>query len=432
MLNSREMATLCWLGIAVLWVLYKKEWRRDISRLLKLFMQPPIIISLLAMFAWIGCELCVGNWLSLWSTALAKGTVLWVVGTAIVLFFNCPQVSSDPPHFVKQTMSQVVGVVVFVEFFINLYVMSLPVELVLQPVILILTLCATVGSFKPEHRSAKMLCEGLLAVGGVALFIFVVRRIYVGWSEIDAHALLLDFALPVWLTLGLLPFVYFMSLVAAYDSVFRRINSSTPDGRARWRARAALFTSFHICVRTLNQFHTYWIGRLAAVSTFAEARKVIAEFRQQLQERARTAADEQERLRRYAGSDSTDKQGRRLDRREFKETIGALLTIHTCQMGWFRNRGGRYRDDLLQILGDSLTHHGLPRESGVTLRVSEDSQSWYAWRRTMTGWCFAIGAAGAPPDQWKYDGAEPPKGYPGSDQSWGSDPFSDEVNPNWY
>ena len=99
MLNSREMATLCWLGIAVLWVLNKKELRRDISRLLKLFLQPPIIISLLAMFAWIGCELWIGNWLSLWSTALAKGTVLWVVGTAIVLLFNCQQVSSDPQAF---------------------------------------------------------------------------------------------------------------------------------------------------------------------------------------------------------------------------------------------------------------------------------------------------------------------------------------------
>ena len=160
-----------------------------------------------------------------------------------------------------------------------------------------------------------MLCEVLLAVVGVALFIFTARRIYLGWREIDVHAL------PVWLTIGLLPFVYCMSLVVAYDSVFRRVNSSTPDGRARWRARAALFTSFYIFVRDLNQFHAFWIRRLSAVSTFTEARKVIGEFRQQQQERVRTAADEQERLRRHAGSDSTDEEGRRLDRREFRETI---------------------------------------------------------------------------------------------------------------
>ena len=101
-------------------------------------------------------------------------------------------------------------------------------------------------------------------------------------------------------------------------------------------------------------------------------------------------------------------------------------------MGWFRNRGGRYRADLLQILDDGLIRRGLPEESGITLRVSEDGQSWYAWRRTATGWCFAIGAADVPPDQWEYDGPEPPIGYPGEDQSWGSGPFSDDVNLNWH
>ena len=263
MLDNREIAALCWLGIAALWLLNKTKPRRAISRLLKLSLQPPIIISLLAMFAWIGCELWIGNRLSLWSSANAKGTILWTVGSAAVLLFNGLQAASDPPNFVKRTMFHVVGVVVFVEFFMNLYVMSLPAELVLQPVVLILTLCATVGSFKPEHRGAKMLCEALLTVVGVALFIYTARRIYLSWSEIDAHALLLGFALPVWLTIALLPFVYCMSLVVAYDSVFRRVNSSNPDGRARWRARAALLTSFHVFVRDLNKFHAYWISQKA-------------------------------------------------------------------------------------------------------------------------------------------------------------------------
>ena len=53
------------------------------------------------------------------------------------------------------------------------------------------------------------------------------------------------------------------------------------------------------------------------------------------------------------------------------------------------------------VLGDDFTLHGLPRESGITLHVARDGQSWYARRRTVTGWCFAIGAAGPPPDQWE-------------------------------
>lgn len=44
----------------------------------------------------------------------------------------------------------------------------------------------------------------------------------------------------------------------------------------------------------------------------------------------------------------------------------------------------------------SLTRGGLPQETGITMSVAKDGQAWYAWRRTITGWCFAIGAAGSP------------------------------------
>src|SRR5690606_9211820 len=125
--------------------------------------------------------------------------------------------------------------------------------------------------------------------------------------------------------------------------------------------------------------------------------------------------EEQERMRRYAGSQETDEEGRRLDRREFAATIEALRLLETCQMGWYRNHGGHYRNDLLGMLGNDLTRQGLPREHGISVLVSDDGQTWYAWRRTVTGWCFAIGASGPPPSQWEQDGPEPPHGFPGQD-----------------
>ena len=111
--------------------------------------------------------------------------------------------------------------------------------------------------------------------------------------------------------------------------------------------------------------------------------------------------------------------------------MDALRFLATCQMGWYQmEEWGRYRSDLLEIILD-LTRYGLPEDSGITMKVSEDGQAWYVWRRTVTGWCFAIGAAGAPPNQWEYDGPEPPGGYPGKNRDWGERAFSDEVNLNW-
>jgi hypothetical protein len=136
--------------------------------------------------------------------------------------------------------------------------------------------------------------------------------------------------------------------------------------------------------------------------------------------RADQLAEEQawrDRLKRYAGVDGTNEEGKRLDQREFAETKEALQWLASCHMGWYRNHGGQYRPDLPAILGD-FTLHGLPKEHGIVMKVRRDGQAWYAWRRTISGWVFAVGAATKPPDQWLYDGANPPTRYPGTDASW--------------
>jgi hypothetical protein len=156
---------------------------------------------------------------------------------------------------------------------------------------------------------------------------------------------------------------------------------------------------------------------------------VIREFRADLA--ARDLADQQraDDLVRYAGAQGTDSEGRQLDRREFAETRAALEWLSTCQMGWYyRPPEGRYKDDLLKIFQPGHTH-GLPDEHGIHLSVRRDGQAWYAWRRTISGWVFAVGSDGPPPDQRYYDGPEPPGGYPGSRAGWGADAF--DRGPNW-
>jgi hypothetical protein len=430
MLDNREIAAFVWLGAAALWVLSQQKLRESIAGVFKAFFQAVIVIPLLAMLAWIGFELWAGARLALWNATLAKSTLLWTVGSAGVLFFNCTQAASDP-RFFRRTIVGTIGVAVFIEFFMNSYVMSLPAEFVLQFVIIVLSLVAAVGGVKPEHKAAKMLCEVLLAAIGFALFIYTVRQVYLGWNRIDGQALLLEFALPIWLTAGLLPFLYILSFYVVYDAAFRGINWATTDGRSRWRSRLALLSALHLRTGAVQKFTWNWAKRLSEAGSLSAARGVVEAFLEELRCARQAELDEQERIRRFTGSQETDEEGRRLDRREFAATIDALRWLETCQMGWYRSRGGRYRDDLLKMIRDDFARQGLPKKSGITFRVSADGQAWYAWRRTATGWCFAIGAAGPPPDQWEYDGPEPPQGFPDQDPAWGDKPFSDQVNRNW-
>ena len=423
MLNNRELAALILVSVFVLWAFSQKSVREGWVGVVRAFLDPQILVSLAAMLAWVGLELWVGVRLSLWNPALAKGTILWTLGSAGFLLFNA-QIDSDgdEPHFLRRTILATVRLVVFVEFFVNLYVMSLLRELVLQSAVVVLSLMVAAAGQKPEYKPTKAFCEWVLALIGLTLVAFVSRQVYLHRHQLDARELMLDFVLPVWLTVGLVPFLYLFSIYVAYDAVFRPIS---------WQSRLALLSMLHFRTSTVRRFARFWYfkRKLSEAQTFSTARGVVAEFLDDLRRKEQAKLDEEERLRRYSGSQELDDEGRRLDRREFTATMDALRWLATCQMGWHR-RCGRYRCDLLN-LDDDFTEYGLPRESGIRLHVAEDGQTGYAWRRTVTGWCFAIGAAGPPPDQWRYDGPGPPKGFPGKASSWGDGPFADQVNRNW-
>ena len=430
--NNRELATLIWLSVALVWAFWNKQARASFVGVVRAFLKLQILLPLVAMVAWVGLEVWVGDRLALWSPTLAQGTILWTLGSAVVLLFNRARLDSDGDdlHFFRRTLVATVCVAAFVEFFVNLYVMSLLGELVFQIAVVVPSLMVAVAGQRPEYKSAKVFCEWVLAVMGLALFVFSARQIYLDWCQLDGRELVLDFALPVWLTAGLVPFLYLFSNYVAYDAVFRRINWQEPRRRSRWRSRLALLSVLHFQTAGVRRFTGYWTTKLSEAQTLAAARCVVAEFLDDLSREAQAQIDEEERLRRYTGSQELDDEGRRLDRREFAATIHALQWLATCQMGWHQN-DGRYRRDMLKVLGDDFTREGLPRTSGITLHVAQDGQSWYAWRQTVTGWCFAIGAAGPPPDQWRYDGPEPPRGFPARDSSWGDGPLADEVNRNW-
>jgi hypothetical protein len=266
----------------------------------------------------------------------------------------------------------------------------------------------------------------------LALLAFNVQQVAVNWDEIDRGLVIRQLALPMWMTIGLFPFVYFMSLYSNYELAFKWIGFQGQGDRwTRLRARAALILELRLRTKLVHRFNMYWGRQAAEARSFRAARQVVKDFREREEAKARAVIEKQENLKRYAGVDGEDEEGRRLDRREFKETTDALRWLATCQMGWHRNRGGRYRTDMLERMSNDFTRQGLPQDHGIMARVKKDGQAWYAWRRTVTGWCLAVGAAGPPPDQWEYDGPEPPSGFPGEDSAWGDGPFDFETSRNW-
>jgi hypothetical protein len=247
------------------------------------------------------------------------------------------------------------------------------------------------------------------------------------WTTYDWGSQAQSFVLTLWLTVGTLPFVAWLSLFSTYEQALLHMESR--DGsRAPLKARLALVVAFRARARReLHRFVGFWPRKLAEAGGFRAGLAVIGDFRAEL--RAQDAAEQEraEDLVRYAGVPGTDGEGRQLDRREFDATRQALEWLATVQAGAY-HRDQRYDDDALKVFQPGFAR-GLPDEHGITMKVRQDGQAWFGWRRTITGWVFAVGSEGPPPRQWFYDGPEPPRGYPMSDSGWPTAPF--DRGANW-
>lgn len=151
-----------------------------------------------------------------------------------------------------------------------------------------------------------------------------------------------------------------------------------------------------------------WLGPIARVET----------DRRQVEHEAR-----------WAGSDAVDVEGRRMDRRGFRETRESLRWL-AIREGNEHAQNRLYRADLLNMFPDDgigVMTGAMPRRDAIRLAAPDDRQSWWAWAKTDSEFSFGIaGEAGLVGNRY-YAGVGPP-GPPESDSRWTGDV---DRPPDW-
>lgn len=425
-MNNRELASAIWIALLLAFALSRRDLRAELWSIVKLASGFTILVPAL-LYATVLCALIlVAGRVGLWEPALLGETLIWFFLAGAVLLFRVTDAAKDT-HFFRRRALGTVGAAAFFEFFINLRTMALPWELVLQPVIVVFALMQVMAASEQKFRPAKRLVGILLAPIVLGLIVFTIHGLVTHRDTQDYELLLRSLALPIWLTLGALPAIYSLALFAGYERAFKHMNLHRDGRRAPLPVAFGVVAGLKTNLADINGFVGHRTRAAGLSGSFREARREVSRFKEDRQKERDREQGGRERLARYAGVDGIDDSGRRLDQREFQATKDALHWLANCHMGWFRQRG-EYRSNLMNVLGD-LSRHGLPNDHGIIMHVRSDGSAWYAYRQTAGGWTLGIGAAAAPPDEWLYDGGEPPSGYPGEDPVWGDRPFA--TPPNW-
>lgn len=276
--NNRELATVSWLAVFAVWAISHRDVRGSIVPVLQSLISPKVAIPLLALGAWVSGLVYASARLGLWQPSLLGDTISWLGLTGLGLFGKATSVFNRNGSF-RELIRAAVAVTVFVEVFVNLYVFPLPAELLLVPLAAALAMLSAVAGGKDgDYATVKKLIDGLLTILGLTLLAYTTIRLLTDLDQLKSDQFY-RFLLPVWLTVGTLPFVALLGAYSNYDSAFSKIRWATDDRRRRMRARVALFMGLHLRLRDVGAFNLTSAKELTATDTLAEARTVVVSLR---------------------------------------------------------------------------------------------------------------------------------------------------------
>lgn len=222
---NKEIAEIViWLTL-VISLLYYKKTRLALFSVLKVLINPYLLVPLTILFLYIGIIINELYKLGLWNLGMTYILGVWIITVAISFFLNANEISSTKQLIekIKQatTDSLTIGLLVFI---IDLNQLSILTYLLLIPMLTFLNLLHIVAKSKKEFSSIARFTGSILSAIG---FYLLIQSATVISSEPTQYLTISNFTvylLPIILTLALIPYIYLLMLFIAYDDIFRFIN----------------------------------------------------------------------------------------------------------------------------------------------------------------------------------------------------------------
>jgi hypothetical protein len=277
-LNNREWATLIWLSVLLAFALTNADVRAAFGNFFRTLAAPILLKSLLLMAAYVAAAVYAAYPLGAWDLDLMGATAVWFLTSAVGVWNTITNVACDA-QYLRKAVKRAVAVTILFEALVNLYVFPLGVELVLVPFLTIVAAMSALVGLEPEFEILRRPLGAILSMGGLVIVIFAVVEAITDLSNGQASHLLKAVALPVWLGLALLPFIYGFGLYVVYQTAFVRLAmafNATPA--AIRRARLALLLGVRAKPYYLGTFAEPWPKRLNAAVSHKDARRVVAEL----------------------------------------------------------------------------------------------------------------------------------------------------------
>ncbi|MBL7739071.1 MAG: hypothetical protein JNK14_07620 [Chitinophagaceae bacterium] len=237
--NNREIALGIWIVVFVGYVSYRPSLRKHIPALVKSVFAWKLSLLYLAILLYTSIVVYGLYRLNLWDITQLKNTTIWLLTVGLI---SLNDITDDKKtNYIRDTVVKIFTITTVLEFLIGFYTFSLAVELIVIPVVVLITLMVVVGKSDVNLKSAASFLNNLLALTGFVLIGYAIYKVTHEFSSFATKGTLSEFLISPVLTFLFLPFVYFLSLIVNMETVFSALKFKIKNKKLlRYAKRQAL------------------------------------------------------------------------------------------------------------------------------------------------------------------------------------------------
>lgn len=218
--STREIALVIWLLISLSSVCIIKDIRYSIIALFKAVFAKKLVLAFSTLLLYLSIIVFLLSSIKFWNVTLLKDTILWFLFSGIILFGRVNKIENM--RYFSHLVRDNIKIIVIWEFLFNSYTLSLPWELMLIPVVSLLTITeAFADHFAKQDTSYKkvaLVCRNILGIVALIMVGYVTYKTITEYKLLLSISNLESFLLPIVLLLFTLPYFYALALYVNYES----------------------------------------------------------------------------------------------------------------------------------------------------------------------------------------------------------------------
>ena len=249
--SSRELATIFYLALAVVFLLLSKGFRPQLLNLLKSLFGSTIGFVLLIKTIYICLVIYFLFLINFWNTTLLKDTIFWYFASALLLFFQINKAKETT--FFKNLVKENLKWAIIIEFILNFYTFNIWTELIILPIMTLLSLMIAYSEQKQEYALTNKVLKYMVSIIGLTFFIIVTYKTFKNYSDILTIQNLFSFLLPPIMTILIIPFLYLLALYMGYENLFVRTRTMCNDSKKISQIKKQILLTANFNLNRLNK-----------------------------------------------------------------------------------------------------------------------------------------------------------------------------------